>query len=318
MLPIPKFYNSTDTTEYTTVYDFGNVDAGAYKPDSTGLEIHLWNDKEIAGSDDMTSVRLSVRDADGNEDKVWTKQCWVEVKSNGGTATVDDAMTTFAKVGLNHELTLGDIQSGKYRRLYIRVHAPTDAVEGDITFQLRVKYQDSATDLTEVIEQHFQDLRAADDDYVHAAITGTGATQEITTAITNPDVGRNISIKTTNVGAPSGVVIITGVNAQGASTTENITIVAGSTVYGNVAFVTISKITIPAGVSASDTVTVGISDKLGLNLPIDNVANVFKKKKGNLDASSEITNKVNTIYGTLDCATIIVNEDITIWYIGRA
>ena len=52
-------------------------------------------------------------------------------------------------------------------------------------------------------------------------------------------------------------------------------------------------------------------------MPIDNVANVFKKKKGNLDASNEIIDKVNTTYGTLDCATIIINEDITIWYIGR-
>ena len=140
----------TIDSEATTIYDFGNCDAGGYKPDSTGLIIHLWNDKEIAGSDNMTSVRLSVRDADGNEDDVWTKQCWIEVKSNGGTATVDDAMTTFTKIGLNHELTLGDIQSGKYRRLYIRVHAPTDAIEGNITFQLRVKYQDPSNDLVQV------------------------------------------------------------------------------------------------------------------------------------------------------------------------
>lgn len=317
MLPIPKFYNSTDTTEYTTLYDFGSCDAGGYKPDSAGLEIHLWNDKAEAGSDDMTSVRLSVRDADGNEDDIWTKQCWVEVKSNGGTATVDDAMTAFVKVGLNHELTLGDIQSGKYRRLYVRVHAPTDAIEGSITFQLRVKYQDSATDLTEVIEQHLQDVRAADDDYVHAAITGTGATNEVTTAITNPDVGRNTSIKTTNIATPSGIVIITGVNTQGASATDNITIVAGSTVYGNVAFVTISKITIPAGVSASDTVTIGISDKIGLITAIDNVNNVFKKKVNAIDESDEISGNVSITYNTLNCAVIGDYEDITIWFIGR-
>ena len=150
MLPIPKFYESTDTTEYTTAYDFGNIDAGAYKPDTTGLEIHLYNDKAGAGSDDMTDIRISARDADGGEDETWTKQCWIEIKSNGGDATVDDAMSTFTKVGLDHDLTLGDIQSTKYRRLYVRVHAPTDAVEGNITFQLIVKYQDPTNGLVQV------------------------------------------------------------------------------------------------------------------------------------------------------------------------
>ena len=183
MLPIVKWYNSAGDTEYTTAYDFGNCDAGNYKPDSDGLEVRLYNDKAGAGSDVMTDVRISVRDADGGEDEIWTKQCWVEIKSNGGDATVDDAMTAFVKVGLNHELCLGDIQSTKYRRLYIRVHTPTDAEEQNITFQIRAKYQDSATDLVEVIYLHFQDVRAADLDYIHAAIPGNDAEQEITTEI---------------------------------------------------------------------------------------------------------------------------------------
>lgn len=317
MLPIVKFYDSTDTTEYTTAHDFGSCDAGSYKPDSAGLEVHLYNDKAGAGSDDMTDVRISVRDADGNEDDIWTKQCWIEIKSNGGTTTVDDAMTAFVKVGLNHELCLGDIQSTKYRILYIRVHTPTDAEEQNITFQVRAKYQDSDTDLVEVIMLHFQDLRIADDDYVHAAITGNGAEQEITTAITNPDYARNISIKTTNVATPSGDVTITGVNNLGQSATEDITITGGSTINGNVAFATVTKITIPAGVSASDTVTIGTGDKIGLITQIDNVDNVFKKKVNNEDKTSEISTKVSKTYHTLDCATIVVNEDMTIWYIGR-
>ena len=64
MLPIPKFYNSADTVEQET-YAFGNCDAGGYAPDSTGVIIHLWNDKDSAGSDDMTYIRLSVRDSNG-------------------------------------------------------------------------------------------------------------------------------------------------------------------------------------------------------------------------------------------------------------
>jgi len=320
MQPKPKFYDSTDTTEYTTPYDFGNCDAGSYRPNSAGLEIHLWNDKDGEGSDTMTDVRISVRDTDGGENEVWTKQCWFEIKSigtGGGSGIDDDAMTAFVKVGLNHELCLGDIPKERCRKLFVRLHTPTDAEEQNISIQLRAKHQDSETDLTEVIPLHFQDVRAADDDYIHAAITGTGAEQEITTGITNPDVLRNASIKTTNVATPSGVVKLEGINNLGQSAEESITIEAGSTVYGNVAWATLSKITIPAGVSGSDSVTVGISDKIGLITAIDNVDNVFKKKVNNVDESDEISGNVSKVYHTLNCATIQANEDITILYIGR-
>jgi len=309
----------TIDTEVIT-YNFGNCDAGSYKPNSTGLIIYLWNDKGGAGSDTATDVRISVRDIDGGEDKIWVKQCWFEIKSigTGGDGGIDDdAMTAFVKVGLNHELCVGNIPKERYRKLYVRLHNPTDAEEQNISFQLRVKYQDSATDLVEVIMLHFQDVRAADDDYIHAAITGTGSEKEITD-ITNPDVPRNASIKTTAVAAPEGVVKLEGINTLGQSAEEGITIVAGSTVCGNVAWATLSKITIPAGVSASDTVTVGMSDKIGLITPVDNVDNVFKKKVNNIDESDEISGKVSKVYHTLDCATIVANEEITIWYIGRA
>lgn len=175
------------------------------------------------------------------------------------------------------------------------------------------------TILIEVIIIPLQDVRAADDDYIHTAITGTGEEQEITTGIINPDVCRNASIKTTNtnVASPSGVVKLEGINNLGQSAEEEITIVAGSTVYGNVAWATLSKITIPAGVSANDSVTVGISDKIGLITAIDNVDNVFKKKVNNVDKSDEISGNVSKVYHTLDCNPIVANEDITIWYIGR-
>ncbi|MBA7551033.1 hypothetical protein ES705_43566 [subsurface metagenome] len=319
MLPKPTFYDKTNTTEYTT-HDFEDCDAGKFRPDVNGLEIHLWNDKLAEGSDTMTSVRIAVRDPDGGVDKVWTKQKWIEIKSNGvggGDGIDDDAMTTFVKVGPNYNLCLGDIPKERYRKLFVRLHTPTDAEEQNISFQLKVKYQDSATDLIEVVMIHLQDVKAADDDYIHAAIPGTGEEQEITTDITNPDVPRNASIKTTAVATPSGIVKLDGINNLGQSASEEITIVAGSTVYGNVAWATLSKITIPAGVNASDTVTVGMSDKIGLITSIDNVDNVFKKKINNEDKSSEISSKVNKLYNTLDCATIIANAEITIWYIGR-
>lgn len=164
---------------------------------------------------------------------------------------------------------------------------------------------------------HYQDVRASDDDYIHTPIIGTGVEQEITTGIINPDIFRNASILTTNVASPSGIVKLEGINNLGKSDQEEITIIAGGIAYGNVAWATLSKIIIPAGVSSSDSVAVGISDKLGLISEIDNVADVFKKKIGSEDRSLEIFGKVSKDYNTLDCETIIDYENITIWYKGR-
>jgi hypothetical protein len=321
MLPIPKFYNSADTAELTT-YPFGNCDAGGYAPDSTGVEIHLWNDKDSAGSDDMTYIRLSVRDSDGNEVELWTTNRWIEVKSNGGTATVDDAMTTYKKVGKNHPLWLGDIQSGKYRTLYVRLHGPTSAVEGNIALQFIVLYNDGeteeSTDIFVVDILHFQDVRAADDDYIHAAISGTGEVLEVTTAINNPDIPRNISVKTTNSDTPTGDVTIEGINSIGETDSETITISAGGTAYGGKAFATVTKITLPATVSVNDTVIVGMSDKIGINHSIINATDIFKKRVNAVDETGEISGNVDTTNNTLDCATIEDFEDITVWFIRRS
>lgn len=160
---------------------------------------------------------------------------------------------------------------------------------------------------------HFQDVRAASLDYIHLAIAGTGAEQEVTTGITNPDVPRNASITVTNIDTPSGNIKLDGVNARGEVATENVAIIPGETAYGNVAWSTLSKITLPAGVSDQDTIKVGISDKLGLNLSIINISNVIKKKVNNVDKSSEISDKVDVTYNTLDCGPIEAHADITVW-----
>ena len=157
----------------------------------------------------------------------------------------------------------------------------------------------------------FMDTLVASTTAIHAAIIGTGAELEVTTAITNPDVVRNSSITTTNVTSPSGNVTITGVDAKGNSTTEDIAISAGSTAYGSKAFATVSKITIPAGVTADDTVAIGISDKLGLSNIIYASCDVYKVKKNNADTA---IGTVNTTYDTVDCANITGGDDFTIWY----
>ena len=147
-LPSPKFYTTGDV-EITAVQDFGSVEAGAYKPDETGTIYRLYNDKDEAGSEDMTSVKVTIRGSCGETSKVWVEQHWVQVKSDGvgSTGIVDDAQTVFTAVGKNKELSLGDIPSGEYRTLYVRCHPPTDAEQQDLAFQFRVTYQNPQTSI---------------------------------------------------------------------------------------------------------------------------------------------------------------------------
>jgi len=164
-----------------------------------------------------------------------------------------------------------------------------------------------------IIPQHFQDLLAANASGIHTAITGTGSEQNITTGITNPDYARNTSITTTNIATPSGNVKIVGL-IRGKNDEEEIAIIAGSIAYGNKAFDIVTKIVIPAGVTAADTVTVGFSDKIGLDNPIVVAGDVFKKKVNNEDKTSELSGKVSATYHTVDCATVVANEDMLLKY----
>jgi len=164
-----------------------------------------------------------------------------------------------------------------------------------------------------VVSMHFQDLLAADPDGIHAAITGTGAAQDITAGITNPDYARNVSITVTNNAAPTGDITITGL-VRGEVDTEAITSNPGGIAYGLKAFDTITNINIPAGITAADTVTVGFGDKIGLSNPIVAAADVFKKKVNNADKTAELAGNVDTTYHTVDCDTIEANEDMELRY----
>ena len=150
MLPIITF--RTTTGEAVTTHDFGSVDAGSYKPDSSGWEVRIYNDYAAAGSEDATSVRVNVRGSTGGTDEVWCEQHWVEVKSYGcSTGITDDAMTTFQPVGTNSPLGIGDISSENYRTLFIRVNSPTDAEEQNVALQLICTYQNPQSSITKWI-----------------------------------------------------------------------------------------------------------------------------------------------------------------------
>ena len=163
-----------------------------------------------------------------------------------------------------------------------------------------------------VISQHFQDLLVANTSGIHTTITGTGAIQNITTGITNPDYARNASI-TSSAGAAAGNVKIVGI-VMGKNDEEDLAINAGGITFGNKPFDTVTKIVIPASLVNPETVTVGFSDKIGLDNPIVVIGDVFKKKVNHEDKTSELSGKVSATYHTVDCATIVAFEDMLLKY----
>ena len=158
------------------------------------------------------------------------------------------------------------------------------------------------------------DIQAADTDGIHGAITGNGAIQNITTAITNPDDSRNATI-TGSTGA-SGDVVLTGL-VRGTSDTETIALDGTNTVQGNKPFDTITNIKVPAELTSPRTVSIGWGDKLGITKEISAVGNVYKIKINAADVTATyVTSKVNATYSTIDFSTIGAYQDITIFYKG--
>jgi len=99
---------------------------------------------------------------------------------------------------------------------------------------------------------------------VHAAVTLGAAGQTVTTAISNPDVPRTLSI-TGNAAGIAGNVVIVGRDIAGASCTDTIALNGTATVAGAKAFRTVTSIALPAKTNGSgDAVSVGVGNKFAL------------------------------------------------------
>jgi len=167
----------------------------------------------------------------------------------------------------------------------------------------------------------FMDVRAQDVDYIHDAITPDGGEH---TDTTNPDVPRNVMIRITNTDSANpqtpdgGDIVIEGMDARGISISETLTvpnseIAAGGTsdIFGSKAFSTVTKITYYSETNSNITVSIGISDKLGLSNLIYSTTDVYKVKKNNADIGVPSVDATNR---TVDCATITDGDDFTIYY----
>lgn len=144
--------------------------------------------------------------------------------------------------------------------------------------------------------------------YVHAAIALTDATQTVTTAITNPDVPRIVTVKG-NASGNAGDVVITGTNINDEAITDTIALNGASEVLGVKAFKTVTSIALPVEVHAgTDTVSVGIGNKIGFPAAITNTALCFAKNfdgsvdAGTTTAAATVEGSIYALAGTLNGA----------------
>jgi len=99
---------------------------------------------------------------------------------------------------------------------------------------------------------------------VLAATLLTTAVQSVVTGITNPDFPRLLSV-TGGDGNVTGNVTITGTNIRGEAISDVIALNGTDTVVGVKAFKTVAAVSLPVyAVAGTETVSVGILDKLGL------------------------------------------------------
>ena len=168
-----------------------------------------------------------------------------------------------------------------------------------------------ALNIKGIWKETFTDVAAAAVAAIHAAIAGTGAIQNITTAITNPGEARNATI-TGSAGA-TGIVVLTGL-VRSESDTESITLDGTNTVAGNKPFDTITNIKVPAELTAGKTVSIGFGDKFGLQHIISVISNVYKISVNAVELTGTYAALVNATYSTIDFSTVGVYQDMVVWY----
>lgn len=155
---------------------------------------------------------------------------------------------------------------------------------------------------------------------VHAAVTDTGVDQVITTAITNPDVPRNVTATAGGTAADVKAVqvIVAGTNEEGVAITETLpafTVNTTGTVVGNKAFATVTSITMPAHDGTGATTAVGRGAKLGLGFRLtrNTVGNAYLGgvKEGTAPtvavSSSAIESNTVTLNSPLDGSAVVVD-----------
>jgi len=161
--------------------------------------------------------------------------------------------------------------------------------------------------------EHFQDVLAADTDYIVAAEDLSAAAPITFTIDAQPDVPRTITWVLTHTNITAFTLVINGIDAKGQNKRETFTAASGWSGETSNAFATIASISLSTrtGTGAGDTCNIGIGSKLGLSNIITATTDVIQMKRNNAAITIGTT---SAVYGTVDATTIGAADDITILY----
>lgn len=162
--------------------------------------------------------------------------------------------------------------------------------------------------------QTMVDVAAASNTAVLAStVLASGVTTTISGAsVSDPNEYRALRIKGNQAGV-AGTVVITGKDRGGKVVTDRIAASGASAVDGVIPMAEVISIVLPAYVAATDEISVGVSEKLGLYRPIESTADVVLAER-KATAATEFTvesstGTVNATYGTVVPSGGIVADD---------
>jgi hypothetical protein len=156
---------------------------------------------------------------------------------------------------------------------------------------------------------------------VHAAITLLATTQVVTTAITNPDCYRAVTITGAMQGASlTGNVVVTGTDLDGRVVTDTIALNNNATVVGVVPMATVTQIALPVRVTAADTVAIGSANVFGLDRLIAATSDVLYVERAASAATAwtrEAPGTINAANSTFALGSVTANDRLRISYQSR-
>jgi len=175
------------------------------------------------------------------------------------------------------------------------------------------------------VVQDFEDVQNASATYVlnARALTASGETITSTDLDAQPDNYRCLTL-TGNQATVAGDVSITGHDWAGHTITQTTTVSGTATFTQSKPFKTVLSVTLPALVAASDAVSIGISNRLGLarRLLDGSTSNVQTLEKltdisGNniFVVQSGETVRVSDEYPTVEPASITNDDDFRVAYL---
>ena len=164
----------------------------------------------------------------------------------------------------------------------------------------------------------FMDVLAVSAIYIRSNENLSEAIPNTFTIDEQPDVPRTLSGHfDSHAQITAYTIVITGVDAKGATITETKTEADGWDWETSNAFATITNIIMKerTGTGVGDTMDFGITDVLGLSNIIYATGDVFKIQKNNANATAALA-QVNTTYGTYDMAVIglTAGDSFNIYY----